>query len=129
MRKVLYTIRGKVIRGMNYGKYLGFPTANVDRRDYARKGIPIPLGIYAGLAKIAAKTYSAGIVIGPLDTKGLPKLEAHLLDFSDNLYGQRIELFLLEFLRPFHIFTDEETLKKQISKDVRKIRSILFKAY
>ena len=129
MRKVLYTVNGKVIRGERRGKRLGFPTANLDRCEYARKKMAIPFGIYAGLAKTASKTYSAGIVIGPLDTKGLPKLEAHLLDFSGKLYGKKIELFLLEFLRPFFRFNDEDALKKQISEDVKKIRTILFQAY
>jgi len=114
---------------MSYGKKLGFPTANLDRREYSRKKMDIPFGIYAGLAKTKTKTYSAGIVVGPRDTKGRVKLEAHLLDFSGDLYGQRIDLFLLEFLRPFRIYTDEDALKKQISEDVRNIRTLLFEAY
>jgi|GEM_PF-726040 len=127
MRKILYTVSGKVIKGVSYGRRLGYPTANLDRREYMRKKMAIPFGIYAGLAKTGAKTYSAGIIIGPIDVKGLPKIEAHLLDFSADIYGKRVELSLLEYVRPFETFSDEGVLKKQIAHDIRRIRAFVFR--
>lgn len=122
-------ISGRVIRGKGYGKVLGFPTANLDRRNYAKQKLKIKLGIYAGVAefKLNAKRYSlnAGIVIGPRDTLNLPKIEAHLLGFKGNLYGRKIELNLVKYLRPFKKYKNAEELKKQINKDIKLINAKL----
>ncbi len=117
-------IFGKVMEGDGYGKKLGFPTANLDRRQYSRLAQKPALGVYAGTAKIEgeAKEYRAAIVIGPLDKKKLPKLEAHLLDFSGTLYGRRLSFTLLSYLRPFQDFASETALKNQIRADVALAR-------
>lgn len=116
-------ILGKVVHGDHYGKKLGFPTANIDRRDYVRRKLKIKLGIYAGWAVLSsAKKYRAAIVIGPIDKTGLPKLEAHLIGFSGNLYGKKISISLGKYIRPFKKYTNIEDLKKQIKKDIKKVR-------
>jgi riboflavin kinase / FMN adenylyltransferase len=132
-------IRGKVIRGDGYGKKLGFPTANVDRRQYVRDGLKIKLGIYAGVvqarglltsAKLKAgqgpalqeQKYKAAIVIGPVDHRGLPKLEAHLIGFKGNLYGKKITITLQKYLRQFKKFKSELELIRQIKRDIQRIR-------
>lgn len=127
-------ISGKVIHGEHYGKTLGFPTANLDRRDYSRRKLKIKLGIYSGYAGILftnhysliTKRYKAGIVIGPLDKKGLPKIEAHLFGFRGKLYGKRITLRLVKYLRPFKKFQNESVLKAQIEKDIKIIKKLTF---
>jgi len=118
-------ISGRVIRGDSYGKRLGFPTANLDRRQYRRDRLNIRFGVYAGVALLPrGKKYRAGIVVGPLDQSGLPKLEAHLINFKGNLYGQRLELHLLRFLRPYKAFASERLLKQQIATDIRMIKRL-----
>lgn len=118
------TIIGKAKKGAGYGRKIGFPTVNLDRRQYSRlRRKPLP-GIYAGTARIVGKIkkYKAAIVIGPPERSGLPKIEAHLLGFTGVLYGKRVELSLIKYLRNFMSFTTEETLKGQIVKDIRATR-------
>lgn len=126
MQKPRYSVSGNIIKGAGYGQKLGFPTANLDRREYVRKRIRIPFGVYAGTATIIGtrRVYRAGIVIGPADKKGLPKIEAHLLDFSGALYGERVSLFLIRYLRPYREFKSADLLKRQIAQDLKKVRPI-----
>lgn len=120
-------ITGKVIHGDNYGKTLGFPTANLDRRDFTRRNLKIRFGVWSGTGEVRGKRlevreYKAGIVIGPIDKQGLPKIEAHLIDFKGNLYGKKITISLKKFLRPFKKFKTLEQLKLQIRKDLVKVK-------
>ncbi len=118
-------ITGKVIKGQSYGQKIGFPTANLDRRQYRKAKQKIKLGVWAGYAHILSKRYKAGVVIGPFDQRGLPKIEAHLLAFRGNLYGKTLQLTLTKYLRPFKKFSSETVLKTQIKKDILQIRKIL----
>ena len=123
-------ISGKVIQGDHYGRKIGYPTANIDRRDFIRRKIKVRLGVWAGTAKTAgsskqkAVSYRAAIVIGPIDKYRMPKIEAHLLNFKGNLYGKKITLTLIQYLRPFKKFTNEQSLKSQIKSDIEKIKSL-----
>jgi len=122
-------ISGKVISGDRYGRILGFPTANLDRRQYARRKMKIRLGVWAGTARILNSkfkilNYPAGIVIGPIDSKGLPKIEAHLIGFKGNLYGKKVTIILQKYIRPFKKFKNMEALKQQIAKDIRAVKKI-----
>ncbi len=117
-------ISGRVIKGENYGKKLGFPTANLDRRQFLRDKLKIAFGVYAGSARLGRKVYKAGIVIGPLDDKGLPKIEAHLIGFSGNLYARKLQLEIIKFLRPFKKYRNEQELKRAISADIKRIKLI-----
>jgi len=124
--KTITTITGKVIHGSGYGKQLGFPTANIDRRQYIQNGLKLKFGIYAGFAVLPkGKKHPAGIVIGPRDEKKLPKLEAHILNFTGNLYGKKIALELHTYVRNFHTYKTIHALREQIKKDVAKIIKIL----
>ncbi len=118
-------ITGRVVRGDGYGKVLGFPNANVERRQFVRLRPKPKLGIYAGYAFVGEKRYGAAIVIGPKDNKGIPKVEAHLLNFNRNLYGERIAIELVAYIRPFQPYTTERALISQIKKDIVKVKSII----
>ena len=122
-------LTGQVLHGRGYGKVLGFPTANIDRRQYGR--LPnaerrrIRFGIYAGIVVLpSGRPYRAGIVIGPNDAKGLPHLEAYLLDFKGNLYGKKLVFELHRYLRPYKKIAGEQKLKLQIQKDVAMVKKI-----
>lgn len=118
-------LRGVVVHGDGYGRTIHFPTANISRHGWARLQQKPRLGIWAGWVYVGVsmqKKYRAGIVIGPRDQKGLPKLEAHLLDYSGNLYGKKLIFELVQFLRPFQKYTTENALVKAIQKDIITIR-------
>lgn len=92
---------------------------------YARQKIKARLGVYAGFAELSSgKKYLAAIVIGPLDKRRLPKIEAHLLNFKGDLYGTYINIYLNRYLRPFEKFKSIGELKKQIVKDVNKVKRL-----
>ena len=96
-------LTGKVIKGDGYGRELGFPTANIDPREHAEFLKDVELGIYAGFVTIQKtnETYRAGIVIGPRVESGLPKVEAHLIDFTGDLYGDMVTFHVRDFIRGF----------------------------
>ena len=118
-------IFGKVIRGDGYGKKIGFPTINIDRRNFLKLKKKPPFGVYVGKVKMLkarfSTFYKAGIVIGPLDKKGLPKIEAHLIGYHNNAYGKMVTLEIHKFLRKFKKFKSEQLLIAQIKKDLEKI--------
>ncbi len=119
-------IVGRVIHGLHLGQKLGFPTANLDRRRYGKKTPVFRFGVYAGTAQIrgSKKVYRAAIVIGPLDKRGLPKLEAHLLGFKGVLYGKYLSIQPAKFIRPFTVYKSKEALIRQIRRDVANIRKV-----
>lgn len=116
-------ISGFVLKGDQYGQKIGFPTINIDRRGYSKMVEKPKLGVWAGFVILkTGKIYKAGIVIGPKDKKNLPRIEAHLLNFSGNLYGERVQLSLSKFIRPFKKFKTEKELIAQIKKDLTIVR-------
>jgi len=112
-----FKIKGTVIHGQHLGRTLGFPTANLLLPD----DLIIPLnGVYSGLVKIDAKVYHAVINIGKRPTIGDLKkdlVEAHILDFDEDIYGKIIEISFLERIRNEIKFNSLEELKIQIKKD------------
>jgi len=112
-----YFIRGKVIKGDNIGKKIGFPTVNI-KLD-SSKLIP-KNGIYKGKAKIKDKIYHSAIYIGTRPTFNGEELriEAYIFDFTGDIYNEIIELVLEEYIRPDMKFSSLEELKKQITQDL-----------
>ena len=119
-------ITGTVFHGSHVGRKLGFPTANLDRRQFVRLEQRPKLGIYAAVAEVEKKIYKAAVVIGPIDKARLPKVEAHLLNFVGNLYGKKIHLTLIKYIRAFAKYSNDEALKKQIAKDVLAVKKLTF---
>jgi riboflavin kinase/FMN adenylyltransferase len=113
-----YAISGRVIAGDGVGRKLGFPTANLDAAGLV---LP-PNGVYLGLAKIGKKSRPAALNIGHRPTLQNPnpqlRVEAHLLDFTGDLYGRELEIEIGEKLRDEKKFASLDELKVQISRDV-----------
>jgi riboflavin kinase/FMN adenylyltransferase len=117
-----YALRGTVIQGQRLGRKLGFPTANLDITGL----LTPPPGVYAAEAQLAAARYRAAVNIGhrPTIHSADPQLhvEAHLLDFEGDLYGQALELVFLEKIREEKKFPTPAALRAQIAEDIKQAR-------
>ncbi|HTA95693.1 MAG TPA: bifunctional riboflavin kinase/FAD synthetase, partial [Verrucomicrobiae bacterium] len=120
-----YAISGRVVEGDRLGHKLGFPTANLD----ATNLILPPNGVYSGCTKSNGKFYRVALNIGlrPTVASAKPQLrvEAHLLDFDGNLYGEDLEVEIGEKLRDERKFNSPNELREQISKDVLAVRKLV----
>jgi riboflavin kinase/FMN adenylyltransferase len=113
-----YSLTGTVVRGDGLGHQLGFPTANLDAIGLA---LP-PNGVYAVLAEAGGKTYRAVLNIGLRPTLRNPspqlRVEAHLIDFAGELYGQELEVAFVDKLRAEAKFPSLAELRQQIARDI-----------
>lgn len=117
-----YTICGEVKKGRQDGEALGFPTANLELNEYL---IP-KFGVYSSDVELEnGERYKAAVNIGirPTFDEQIPLLEAHILDFSGDLYGKKIHVELNDFIRDEKKFNNIEELKQQIKKDISVIRN------
>jgi len=121
-----YNIQGMVEVGDQRGRTLGFPTANLVV--WEEKIIPTA-GVYACRATIRGKTRGAVTNIGVRptfeDTPIPPRVETHILDFQEDIYGENIQLEFITRLRAEVRFTSVEDLVTQIQKDSEQARKIL----
>lgn len=120
-----WAIAGKVERGDQRGRALGFPTANVDLGEYLRP----KFGVYAiNAGRVGEKPIRQGIAnIGTRPTVDGTKelLEFHLFDFYDDIYGQEWEVELIDFIRPEQAFADLDGLRSQIAQDIDAVKARL----
>ena len=119
-----WSIEGKVIKGRQLGKKIGFPTANIDIKSY----IVAKPGVYAVKVKKENTTkFVKGIAnLGYRPTFNQKKilLEVHLFNFSENLYNKYLTVNFLKFIRKEKKFKNIGQLKKQIKIDLQKARKI-----
>ena len=119
-----WSIEGKVQRGRQLGKKIGFPTANIDIKDY----VLAKPGVYAVKAsKKKSSKYIKGIAnLGYRPTFNGKKilLEVHLFNFSGNLYNKYLRVEFLKFIRPEKKFKNVDQLKKQIKVDLTTAKKI-----
>ncbi len=141
-----FSIFGTVVKGRGIGRGLGFPTANIDPENEL---IPAP-GVYAAFTKgesqkAKVKSPDSNSRPSSFDSRPLtlptpsavfigerktfsdhePVIEAYLLDFDGDLYGQPIEICLVQKIRPVEKFPSKEALVTQIEKDITQIRRLL----
>lgn len=123
-----YSVSGPVIRGAGLGRKLGFPTANVG----AHPAKILPPGIFAARVKVGRETFGAVLSVGRRPTLntlgGRMLLEAHLLDFSRDIYGKTVEVSFLKHIRPERRFSSKEALVEHIRFDVAAARRFLSSA-
>ena len=117
----VYGIRGTVVRGMQQGQAMGWPTANL--RIPADRVVP-PDGVYAARTVHGAQTHEAIAYIGTRPTFGAGErlIEVNLLDHSCDLYGQEITVQFVARVRGDRTFASVDELSKQITRDVEQAR-------
>lgn len=119
-------VRGEVVRGDARGKELGFPTANLGGEI---EGLVPADGVYAGRVTLpSGSEHPAAISVGNNPTftpEGRSRVEPYLLDFDGDLYGQRIEVSFVEWVRGMESFDSLDALIARIRADVEQTRSLL----
>jgi len=118
-----WEISGHVRMGDRLGRTIGFPTANLGLADSLR---PAP-GVYAVSVAVGERWHDGAANLGWRPTVGGKdlRLEAHLLDFSGDLYGKRLRVAFIERLRPETRFDGLDALKAQIAIDCARAREVL----
>jgi riboflavin kinase/FMN adenylyltransferase len=124
-----HMLAGTVIHGKHLGRTIGFPTVNLD----GVKEMQPPYGVYAVTVErvldgVATHLADGAMSVGvnpTTDASDHVKLEVHLLDFSGDLYGAELRVFVVDRLRGEETFPDLPSLQQKISEDVARVRVIL----
>ncbi|WP_375392849.1 bifunctional riboflavin kinase/FAD synthetase [uncultured Sphingomonas sp.] len=119
-----YAIEGIVRHGDKLGRTIGYPTANIELGPYLRPAY----GIYAVRGRLADGTVLDGAAnLGVRPTFEPPKelLEPYFFDFAGDLYGQTIEVELVDYLRPEAKFDGLAALQAQMERDCERARAVL----
>ena len=116
-------LSGPVVRGRERGRTIGYPTANLASETEC---IP-PDGVYAARVILSDGAYPsiANIGMRPTFSESARSIEAHIFDFTRDIYGTRIKLEPIERIRPERKFDNADALKAQIALDLSKAREIL----
>jgi riboflavin kinase/FMN adenylyltransferase len=115
-------VRGVVRKGRGRGKGIGFPTVNLDTGD-----VMVPAdGVYAGAYLLPDRRGPAAVNVGPSPTfeDSIPGVEAHLLGWDGDLYGDSVTIAFIDRLRDENAYTDTRILSSQIAVDVDRAAGI-----
>lgn len=117
-----YYITAVVEHGRGIGKAFGFPTLNTKKQD----GTPLPRGVYATVVEIGEERHIGVTNVGTCPTFGEREehLETMLLDFDRKIYGERVRIHFIEWLRDEEIFPTPEALKAQIDRDAERATAL-----
>ena len=113
-----YFVQGIVQKGNQIGRTIGFPTVNITAGD--DKLLP-PNGVYKTEVIVEGRIFEAITNVGCKPTvtdSGQVFIESYLYNFTENIYGKKIEVHCLEFMRKEQKFSNIEELKKQLQKDI-----------
>jgi len=108
------------MKGVMMGRKIGFPTINV-----AFDVTDLPFGVYAARVYTSSGVYKGALHYGPRKIMNMmePSLEVHLLDFSEDIYGQKVKIEVIEKIRDTKNFDDMDAMKRQIRYDVDAVRA------
>ncbi|MDR2197038.1 MAG: riboflavin biosynthesis protein RibF [Coriobacteriales bacterium] len=123
LRRPFY-LRGRVVPGRYVGRELGFPTANI----VPEAGLaPLGDGVYGGYVLVDDLPYKAAISVGVPVTfsETNATIEAHLLDFTGDLYGAHVKLAFVEYLRPMRAFESVEELVRTVNANIAWVQENL----
>lgn len=118
-------VRGMVVHGAARGRELGVPTANLEDKF---EGLAPVDGVYAGWAKVRNSRYMAAISVGgnPTFTPDAPsRVEVHLLDFNDDIYGSNMTVDFTHRIRGTERFDSVDELIAEMQNDVATVRKLL----
>ena len=115
-----YTLSGTVVKGFQRGRTIGVPTANLE----CGSQLMVADGVYVARCNVNGRTHAAALSVGTLPTfeEHVRQVEAHLLDFDGDLYGQTLEIDVLDWSREQWKFDGVELLKKQLAIDIEWTR-------
>ncbi len=119
-----FAVEGVVQHGDKLGRTIGYPTANIDMGKYLRPAY----GIYAVTGRLAdGRVLKGAANLGIRPTFDPPKelLEPYFFDFAGDLYGQPIEVALIDYLRPEAKFDSLDALTRQMERDCARARALL----
>jgi len=119
-----YAVTGRVVVGDRRGRLLGFRTANVPIAP--ERAMPRH-GVYAAWVEAEGQRHKAVVNVGthPTFEQSHPQIEAHLIDYAGNLYGQELRVHFVAYLRPEMRFESAEALIAQIQRDTLDGRAAL----
>jgi riboflavin kinase/FMN adenylyltransferase len=123
-----FAVEGVVVHGDKLGRTIGFPTANIPLADYLRP----KFGIYATRTRLADGREIAGVsYVGPRPIlNGIDeRLEVHLFDFDEDIYGETLETYFIKYLRGDANFENWDDMLAQIKRDAAAARAILLPAF
>lgn len=117
-----YSLSGEVVSDKHLGRTYGYPTANIIPRKNALK---LKSGVYATNVIFDGRTLPSITNVGTtsFDDDDRRRIETHILDFSGDLYGKRITVEFLYYMRDFKNFLNTDQLKLQLDED-RKMRKL-----
>ena len=121
-----YFMDGTVVHGLQRGRLLGFPTANLE----SENELTPPDGVYAALATVDGIVYPSVTNIGVRPTFHQPSatvVETHLLDIERDLYGARMRVSFVQRIRDERTFDGVDALKAQIAADCNRARALFAK--
>lgn len=121
-----YFVSGHVVPGDGRGQSIGIRTANLSL--WMDRALP-QSGVYVSHAMVNGQTFGAVTNVGIRPTfaskSTVPQVETHLLDFSENIYGQEIQVNFINRLRNEQRFPDVDALVNQIRRDISQAKEIL----
>lgn len=120
-----YRIEGIVRPGRGEGFDLGFRTANLDVEPKLRV---LGEGVYAAWAQVAGRSYKAAVSVGVSPTfadTANSTCEVHLIDFDEAIYGVRIEVDFVDWMRPLKVFQSRQDLSQTVLENIDWVRKNL----
>lgn len=118
-----YNLEGVVVPGDQRGRKMGFPTANLK----TEKDLLPAAGVYVVKVRHGLQEYGGVVNLGMRPTFGgkRPTIEVHLLDFTGDLYGEKVRIYFLERLRGEVKFANADELSEAIAADILTARQVL----
>ena len=112
-----YKVSGMVVHGQKQGRKIGFPTANLD---VLEEYVLPKIGVYIGAVRLSKKVYQAMINVGhnpTFNTRSEVSIEAYILDFDEDIYGQSMDVYFFKRIRDELKFDGVQALIEQMNLD------------